>query len=369
MRSLTARILLIALLASSAVCLMADNATQRKQVSIDSLMNLPVIGAPVINYSPETNWVFGAGVQGYVLLPEAEKTSVLQLDGAWSLRHQWYINTHANLYIGGQTPLLLQVNGGYRDYPDIYYGIGNLGNDSTAPLARTGQTYQSQRGYAQVAALFQLPQQWAIGPSVDFLHERTSLSAGRCLMWGLGLTAQYDSRDVLYYPTRGILFKVGASYYEPLLGSDVRMGRVDTDLRQYVHLGKGCIFTYQLRTQWAIGNGQIPFQMLPTFGGQDLIRGVPRGMFRDKAMLALQTELRLPIWNFIHACVFAGIGDVYNTENWQWTTPKVGYGLGLRLGINRAKVNIRFDVARSNIYTEWNSWRSYSFYLTATEAF
>jgi hypothetical protein len=80
--------LLLALLACSAV----------RGVSLDSLMNLPVIGAPLINYSPETNWVFGAGIQGYVLLPEAEKTSVLQLDGAWSMKHQWYINAHANLY-------------------------------------------------------------------------------------------------------------------------------------------------------------------------------------------------------------------------------------------------------------------------------
>ncbi|MBQ2540546.1 MAG: BamA/TamA family outer membrane protein [Paludibacteraceae bacterium] len=350
--------LLLALLACSAV----------RGVSLDSLMNLPVIGAPLINYSPETNWVFGAGIQGYVLLPEAEKTSVLQLDGAWSMKHQWYINAHANLYIGGQTPLLLQVNGGYRDYPDTYYGIGNQPNDTTAHLARIGQTYQSQRGYAQVAALFELPMLWAIGPSAEWILEKTDLGSSRCHMWGVGVTAQYDSRDILYYPTRGLFFKAGLTYFEPALGSDTRMGRFDTDLRHYVHLGKGFIFTYQLRTQWAIGN-DIPFQMLSSFGGQDLLRGVPHGMFRDNAMLALQTEMRLPIWNFIHACVFAGIGDVYNTAHWQWATPKVGYGLGLRIGINRAKINIRADVARSNIYTEWNSWRSYSFYLTATEAF
>ncbi len=338
-------------------------------VPLDSLMNLPVIGAPVINYAPETNWVFGAGVQGYLRLPDASRTSVLQLDGAWSLKHQWYVNTHANLYIGGRTPLLLQVNGGYRDYPDTYYGTGNIGNDSTAPLARVGSVYESRRGYAQVAALFELPHAWAIGPAVDFLHERTDMSATPCLMWGFGLMAQYDSRDVLYYPTRGLLFKAGVMHYEPKLGSDSRLTRLDTDLRQYIHLGKGCILAYQLRTAWAFGDGSTPFQMLPTLGGQDLVRGVPRNMFRDDAMLALQTELRLPIWNFIHACVFAGVGDVYNLQNWQWTTPKVGYGLGIRLGINRAKINIRADVARNNIYTEWNSWRSYSFYLTATEAF
>ena len=34
-----------------------------------------------------------------------------------------------------------------------------------------------------------------------------------------------------------------------------------------------------------------------------------------------------------------------------------------------ARVNIRFDVARSNVDPRWNNINAYSFYLTATEAF
>ena len=86
-------------------------------------------------------------------------------------------------------------------------------------------------------------------------------------------------------------------------------------------------------------------------------------------MMALQGELRIPLWNFLRACVFAGIGDVYDTADWQWTMPKVGYGLGLRMSINRAKVNLRFDIARNNYDNRWNNMDSWSFYLSATEAF
>jgi hypothetical protein len=92
-------------------------------------------------------------------------------------------------------------------------------------------------------------------------------------------------------------------------------------------------------------------------------------MFTDNAMMALQAEFRFPIWRFIRIHAFAVIRDVYNTEHWNWATPKIGYGLGLRVGINKAKINIRFDIARNNIYKEWNTLNSYSFYLTATEAF
>ena len=104
-------------------------------------------------------------------------------------------------------------------------------------------------------------------------------------------------------------------------------------------------------------------------GGEDLIRGVRYGMFRDQVMIALQGELRIPLFRQLSGTVFAGVGDVYRYQPWQWSMPKVGYGLGLRFSVNRVRVNIRADVARNNLYKSWNTWESYSFYLTATEAF
>jgi hemolysin activation/secretion protein len=109
--------------------------------------------------------------------------------------------------------------------------------------------------------------------------------------------------------------------------------------------------------------------MLPRLGGQDGLRGVNSDMFRDDIMMALQAELRIPIWSIFRAAVFAGIGDVYDYHNWHWAIPKVGYGIGLRATINKAKVNIRLDVARSNVDPRWDNINAYSFYLTATEAF
>ena len=109
--------------------------------------------------------------------------------------------------------------------------------------------------------------------------------------------------------------------------------------------------------------------MLPRLGGQDGLRGINSDMFRDDIMMALQAELRIPIWSIFRATIFAGVGDVYDFHNWHWAIPKVGYGLGLRAAINKAKVNIRFDIARSNVDPRWNTINAYSFYLTATEAF
>jgi hypothetical protein len=67
-------------------------------ISLDSVMNLPAMGIPVVNYSPESTWEFGAAAQGYFRLPNQERTSIVQLDGTYSLNHQWYINAQGTLY-------------------------------------------------------------------------------------------------------------------------------------------------------------------------------------------------------------------------------------------------------------------------------
>ena len=50
-------------------------------ICLDSIMNLPAMGIPVVNYSPETTWEFGAAAQAYFRLPNQERTSIVQLDG------------------------------------------------------------------------------------------------------------------------------------------------------------------------------------------------------------------------------------------------------------------------------------------------
>jgi hypothetical protein len=145
--------------------------------------------------------------------------------------------------------------------------------------------------------------------------------------------------------------------------------------RQYIPLGKDIVLAWQLKGQFLLPDLNLHithltlYPMLPRLGGQDGLRGINSDMFRDDIMMAFQAELRIPIWSIFRATVFAGVGDVYDFHNWHWEVPKVGYGVGLRAAINKAKVNIRFDVARSNVDPRWNNINAYSFYLTATEAF
>ena len=153
-------------------------------ISLDSLLNLPAMGIPVVNYSPESTWEFGAAAQGYFRLPNQERTSIVQVDGTYSLQQQWYINTQGNLYFGRKnhttqpyttlhhtTPHSWQLHFrlGYSNRPATYYGTGNRGNTDVGML-RTGTPYTLQRGYATLQAPIAINKDWAVGPTADFLY-------------------------------------------------------------------------------------------------------------------------------------------------------------------------------------------------------
>ena len=361
-------------------------------VCLDSIMNLPAMGIPVVNYSPESTWEFGAAAQGYFRLPSQERTSIVQLDGTYSLRHQWYINAQGTLYFGARSASpawQLQFRAGYSDRPATYYGVyddphfANEGNTGIGML-RKGTPYQMQRAYLNLQAPISIDRDWSVGPMLDMLVAQYNIEGkyktpNPLVQAAVGAVGVYDTRDNVYYPTQGIFFKLSAAAawtnkVDIPEGQQATInGLLSADLRQFIALPHNLVLAWQLKTQMMLSPLFIShitmYPMLPRLGGQDGLRGVNSDMFRDDIMMALQAELRIPIWSIFRAAVFAGIGDVYDYHNWHWEVPKVGYGIGLRAAINKAKVNIRFDVARSNVDPRWNNINAYSFYLTATEAF
>lgn len=357
----------------------------KDKLTIDGILNWPVIGMVYPGFSPETDWQFGLGLESSFRIKDEQKPSVLLVLGAYTLRHQWYLRSSGTLYMPGTTPWMLQYSVQYRDYPDVYYGRGNTIHDS--------RKYDSKRLTVNLQPMVRLAQNWSVGPMMDLLWEKhnldrkdtTYMGDSQTMMWGIGLVAQHDTRDNTQFPTKGLFFKWNSTYYEPKLGADCRLVKLEADFRHYVTLWQpqgemtdfkrtqgSLIFAYQVRAMAALSDGHstaIPFQMLPTLGGEDLVRGLRTNMFRDNVLWAVQGELRFPIFTLLRGAVFAGVGDVYNTDHWNWTTPKVGYGVGLRLAISKTHVNVRFDVARNNIDKSWSDRSSYSFYFTATESF
>ncbi len=355
-----------------------DSLQAKKSSRWDALFDWNFMALPTVAYQPETNWAFGVAGVYYYKFPEAEKTSDLSFDVAYSLNNQWNANLLSTMYFAADTRWMLYTKVGFKRYPDYFYGIGNTNEHRLA----TRLAYTSDNVCVTLQPQRYVSKYWLVGAHVDFRWERPSVGvdldsvAQICpisgldkefFMLGLGAVVSYDSRDEQFYPHRGLFFKAVGHYYEPYLGSSYRMGKVFAELRHFVPLYKDLIFAWQFSTDWAFGK-EKPFQYLPTLGGQDLARGVRYGSWRDDVMMNLQAELRIPIWRFIKASVFASVGDVYNLSDWNWAVPKVGYGAGLRVAITKARVNVRFDVARNNLNNSWTQ-DGWSFYLTVKEAF
>ncbi len=327
---------------------------------------------PTAEYSPETNWAFGVAGANYFAFSDIKKVSSLSYSANYSLNNQYAVSVYPKFYFG---KWYLYANASYRHKTDRFFGIGNRISD------RQSVAYLSDVFALNVRPQYFFRERWSAGVALSMHYERMAVSAqvdslqragvvgcAPFFAWSIGGVVSYDSRDNLFYPTRGLFFKALLSYSEPALGSAVRMGKLTSEVRQFVPMGGEFVFAWQASADMVWGRG-VPFQLLPTFGGCDLMRGFRRGCWRDDVALALQAEFRMPIVWRLKAAVFGSVGDVYNWEDWHFSMPKFAYGVGLRLRLNKAKVNLRFDIARTN-YGNWRNFKdNWNFYFTASEAF
>ena len=373
----------------------------------DALMNWNFMALPYPSYSPETSWQFGiTGVWYFHTSKQCQQFSDLNFDMGYTLNRQWYINANSRIYFNTKTRWFLDTYLSAKHYPDLFFGTTNNIDSVYNPAIR----YTANFIDLQARPSFYITTHWLAGANIRLRYENSQLNTsepqtaqycppvlggraqraegvnnsqlstvnsqqltqngfGENFFLGLGANISYDTRSNNYYPLHGLFFKTTITYYQ-----QIPIGRQETfnfqlstfnfqiDLRQYIPLYKELILAWNFRSECAVG-GDVPFQLLPTIGGQDLVRGIRQNKFKDNTLFALQAELRIPIWRFLKGAVFGSVGDVYNYNHWQWTTPKIGYGAGLRACIHQAKTNIRFDVARQNYSNNW------SFYFTVKEAF
>ena len=378
----------------------------------DALMNWNFMALPYPSYSPETSWQFGiTGVWYFHTSKNSTQFSDLNFDMGYTLNRQWYVNANSRIYFNTSTRWYLDTYLSVKHYPDLFFGTTNDIDSVYNPAIR----YTSNFIDIQARPSFYISKHWLVGANIRLRYENSIISQqstvnsqqklipngdhrpltvdrrqinsslltpnsslyngfGENLFLGIGASIFYDTRSNNYYPLNGLFFKTTITYYQQFALTDTRQTNKQTnnfqlstfnfqlDLRQYIPLYKELILAWNFRSEIAVGNN-VPFQLLPTIGGQDLVRGIRQNKFKDNTLFALQAELRIPIWRFLKGAVFGSIGDVYNYNNWQWVTPKIGYGVGLRACIHQAKTNIRFDVARQNYSNDW------SFYFTVKEAF
>lgn len=182
------------------------------------------------------------------------------------------------------------------------------------------------------------------------------------LISGLGPTLTYDNRNNAFAPDKGSFLELTAKYYAPVFGSDFTYANIIQDARQYIPVKKN-VLALQLYNFMNLGK-EIPLRSLGLIGGDNAMRGFYSGRFRDKQMIMLQAEWRMPVYKRWGAAFFGSTGDVAEKAmDYNFSNLKFAYGAGIRFALNqKERLNLRLDYG-------FNSKGGSGFYLQLAEAF
>lgn len=190
---------------------------------------------------------------------------------------------------------------------------------------------------------------------------------GRDDIPGLGLVAEYDSRNLISYPTKGFFVALSAMQYGGALGGYSDYPRVELDVRRYLQLAgpRHSLAAYSLLT---LTGGQmekdIPIHQDFHLGGTNSVRGWPLGSRSGKDQwintveywwtLVPESAYRLYFLKWSMGLQLAAFADVATA----WDNPKEfnanwigGGGIGARLTMSQMGF-IRFDVAVGKIHPD-----------------
>ena len=119
---------------------------------------------------------------------------------------------------------------------------------------------------------------------------------------GPGVILQYDTRDNIFTPVRGVDIKVEAIAYDEAFGGDADFIRVNSHVHGFIpvaerwHLG--------MRYNGVYSGDDTPFYMVPFIE----LRGVPAMRYQGSYVLALEAELRWDITRRWSVVGFGGAG-------------------------------------------------------------
>ncbi|KAA6310067.1 hypothetical protein EZS27_038565, partial [termite gut metagenome] len=190
-----------------------------------------------------------------------------------------------------------------------------------------------------------------IGGTLDFLYtnatkiDDASYLLGQSRTYtatGLGFTVQYDSRDFIPNPKRGIHLLVRQMIYPNNYGNTRRnLLRTTFTADFYQKLWEGSVLAVDMYGQ--VSSNDLPWPLMEELGGTNRMRGYYRGRYIDNNIVSGQVELRQHIYKRIGCVAWVGGGTVFpSIQKFDVKNILPNYGLGFRFEVKH-NVNIRTD--------------------------
>lgn len=194
---------------------------------------------------------------------------------------------------------------------------------------------------------------WYVGPRYVYFDSTATFKFGDTGELGsfdrtqrigkAGLVIDYDSRDNIFYPSRGSYAELEAQFARGGFGSTQSFNMYNARGFTWLPLARTVILG--LRADTRFSSGDVPFYAQPYVD----LRGVQKGRYQARNALAAEMELRwdvTPRWSLLG---FTGVGKAYGRwHDFADASNIYSVGAGFRYMIARKLgVSIGLDVAHS----------------------
>lgn len=313
------------------------------------------VGIPLLYYTPDTRWAWGAaGVHYFKLDPKDEsgqetRMSYIQFLADYTQNRQIDLWSVWNVFTPNED-YLLKGELRFRNFPDRFYEPGNRSRLETEELYAYNLLSIKSLFLKQVSPGFFAGVDYHFEKEYGFEYtEGGILESGQITGYqggigsAIGAVGIYDTRDNVISAYSGRLAEFSSYFYRPAIGSTFNFTVLNGLYQQYWEVKPKHVLALQTRVRLAFGD--VPFLDMSTLGNDDLLRGYPRNRYRDHHFAATQLEYRFPLFWRLGLVTFAGVGDVFNELNdLSLRDAKYSVGTGLRFIVNPAeRLNMRFD--------------------------
>lgn len=246
---------------------------------------------------------------------------------------QGYFGVHSGNWLGGKLQTLIAL-GDISANLD-FYGIGSgsrlgaLGYEIDSQFLKLEGRYRigesrSMFGlsytYGDMETRFKSTN---LPPSITFGNKHSKLG-------GMGVIYNYDSRDNIFTPNKGMMGDLSATFHDPAFGASSTYQKINLTGLYFSPLNESLVFGLRATTEMSFGD--VPFYQRPFIQ----LRGIPAMRYQGEHTLFAEAELRWKIQNRTSLIGFAGTGVTYSDfSHMDWNDHVLAGGIGIRYEIAR----------------------------------
>ena len=329
-----------------------------------------IIALPVVFYTPETKFGFGAGLQTFFLSQTNiynSRESNTMFDIIYTTEKQFILDVIPKIYFNFGN-LFLDGSFKYKVFPNSFWGIGNSTPDENL------ERYNMRSTMFKVALLQRLPPDLNFG--FQYQYERHTMleldSAGQLIredipgstgatINGISFVFNLDNRDNVYSTRTGNFMQLTAGFSAKGIGATHSYNKYIIDLRKYFPIGDKSAIASQIYLENTFGD--VPFQTKAYLGGGERMRGFFRGRYIDNHMYVVQAEYRNRFAARWIVAAFGAFGEVASLPKYFMDDIKYSVGGGIRYQIIKSNPTIlRLDIG-------FGKGGNSGFYFGVNEAF